>query len=75
VIFGGNLTIVMSFIKKIFYPVHTPAAFDYIMYNFGEFLSIRSFIWRAFFNNRVAYVAKKALVRLRTFGQFNYAFL
>jgi hypothetical protein len=26
-------------------------------------------------NSRVSYVAKKALVRLRTFGQFNYVYL
>jgi hypothetical protein len=30
---------------------------------------------RKSYNSRVTYVAKKTLVRLRTFGQFNYVFL
>jgi hypothetical protein len=34
--------------KKNVYPVHTPAAVDYILFNFGEFLSISNFVWRAF---------------------------
>jgi hypothetical protein len=27
---------------------YTPAAVDYIMFNFGEFLSISNIVWRAF---------------------------
>jgi hypothetical protein len=34
--------------KKNVYPVHKPAAVDYIMFNFDEYLSISKFVWRAF---------------------------
>jgi hypothetical protein len=34
--------------QKNVYPVHTPAAVDYIIFNFGDFLSISNFVWRAF---------------------------
>jgi hypothetical protein len=33
--------------KKNVYPVHKPAAVDYIMLNLGEFLSSSNFVWRA----------------------------
>jgi hypothetical protein len=39
-------------IKKNVYPVSKPAAVDYIMFNFGEFLSISNFVWRAFIKER-----------------------
>jgi hypothetical protein len=37
-----------EFKKKMFIPVHKPDAVDYIIFNFGEFLSISYFVWRTF---------------------------
>jgi hypothetical protein len=42
------ISFISSNTKKNVYPVHTPAAVDYNMFNFGEFLSISNFVWRAF---------------------------
>jgi hypothetical protein len=35
-------------IKKNVYPVHKPVAVDDIILNFGDFLTINNFVWRAF---------------------------
>jgi hypothetical protein len=49
-----TISFIKVFLKSFFeyhknvYPEYTPAAVDYIMFNFGEFLSISSFVWRAF---------------------------
>jgi hypothetical protein len=45
--------------KKNVYPVHTPAAVDYNMFNFGEFLSISNFVWRAFIIHCIYQWSKK----------------
>jgi hypothetical protein len=58
-IFGGNFQISVRFLLKVckiflriqktnVYPVYKPAAVDYIMFNFCEFLSISNFVLRAF---------------------------
>jgi hypothetical protein len=62
VIFGGNLQNTKN------YPVHKPAAVDYIMFNFGEFLFISNFVWRTFIKESI-YVVKK--VGLKSHKEIN----
>jgi hypothetical protein len=38
--------------KKNVYPIHKPAAVDYVMFNYGEFLSISDFVWRVFITEK-----------------------
>jgi hypothetical protein len=60
VIFGGNFCTI-SFIKVFLksYPIHKPAAVDYIMFKFCEFLSISNFVWRAFIKESTHLCCKK----------------
>jgi hypothetical protein len=48
--------------KKNVYPVQKPAAVDYILFYFGEFLSISNFVWRAFIEESSHGVKKDELL-------------
>jgi hypothetical protein len=44
--------------KKKNYPVHKPDAVDFILFNFGELLTISNFVWRALITES-SHVVKK----------------
>jgi hypothetical protein len=56
--------------KKNSYPVHKPAAVDYIIFNFGEFLCISNFVWRAFIKES-SHLCFKQKVRLKSHNEIN----
>jgi hypothetical protein len=39
---------IQNTVKLLIVILHKPAVVDYIMLNFGEFLFISNFVWRAF---------------------------
>jgi hypothetical protein len=57
--------------KKNVYPVHTPAAVDYIMFNFGEYVSIRIFVWRAFIKQSSYLWSKKRAFGVKSHKEIN----
>jgi hypothetical protein len=60
----GLMNSIEQFFSKIcsknVYPVHKPSVDDCIIFNFGAFLCISNFVWRAFINESSHLCCKKS---------------